>query len=76
MIESVNIYGYTVLILEIFLVQKISWWSNTPIFNTPFWETFEGTLVKLWSIKVEVLEVRWVGDCISCFKPCIVQNWW
>ena len=42
---------------------------------TPFLETLEGALVKIWSIKVEVLQVTRVRDCISCFKPCIVQNW-
>ena len=30
---------------------------------------------KISSVKVEVLQVTWVGDWISCFKLCIVQNW-
>ena len=41
-----------------------------------FWETLEGKLAEIWSIRVEVLQVTRVRHWISCFKPCIVQNWW
>ena len=41
--------------------------------NKRFWETFEETLVKIWSVKVEVLLVTRVGGWISCFKPWIVR---
>ena len=65
-----------VLNLEIFHLQKISWWSDKPTLMTPFWESLKGKLAKIWLIRVEVLRVTRVGYWISCFKPCIVQNRW
>ena len=53
-----------VLILEIFFVKQISWWSNTPTLVAPFWETLEGTPVKIWSIKVEMLQATRVRDVL------------
>ena len=50
-----------ILNLKVFLVQKISLWSDKPTLMTPFWETFEGKLAKTWSIRVEVLKVTGVG---------------
>ena len=50
-----------VLKLETFGVQKISWWSDKPTLMTPFWETLEGKLAKIWSIRVEVLQVLELG---------------
>ena len=52
-----------VLILEIFFVKQISWWSNRPTLVTPFWET-QGTLVKIWSVKVEMLQATRVRDVL------------
>ena len=62
-----------VLNSETFYVQKVSWQTNV---NDSFWETFEGKLPKIWSIRIEKLQVTPVEHWISCFKPCIVQNWW
>ena len=61
---------------EVLCVEKISWWLDIPMSMTPFWETLEGKLARIWSIKVEVLQVTRVGHFSSCFKPRIVQNWW
>ena len=70
-----NTCGYDLfLIVKFFVCRKISWWSDIPTSMTPFWETLE--VATMWSIRVEVLQVTRVGDFISCFKPCIVQNWW
>ena len=33
-----------------------------------FLGNLEETLVKIWSIKVEVTQATLVGDCIGCFK--------
>ena len=56
-----------VLILEIFPMQKISWWSDTPTLITFFGGTIEGTLIKILSIKVEARQVTRIGDCIDLF---------
>ena len=37
-----------------------------------FWETLEGKLAQIWSVRVELLQVTEVGNGISCFKQCIV----
>ena len=71
-----HLWAPPVLNLEIFREQKISWGSDKPALMTPFWETIEGKLAKIWSIGVEMLQVIRVGHWISCFKPWIVQNWW
>ena len=63
-------------ILEIFCLQKISWLSDKLAFITPFWKTHEQKLAKTWSIRAEGQQVTRVGHWISCFKPCIVHNWW
>ena len=63
------------MILEKYFVQKISWWSDTPTLIILFWETLEGTVVKIWSIKVDMLQITQVGDCINCFKLYIFTAW-
>ena len=58
-----------------FLVQKISWVSGTSTFITPFWETLEGTLVKIWSIKFEVLKVTQIRDFIAKNNISVVTKY-
>ena len=65
-----------VLNLEIFCVQKISWWYDKPPLMTLFWKIVEGNLAKIWSVRVGVQQVTRADHWISCFNPYIIQNWW
>ena len=58
-----------------FLVQKISSGSGISTFITPFWETLEGTLVKIWSIKSEVLKVTQIRDFIAKNNISVVMKY-
>ena len=71
-LKFMYLWAPPILNLEIFLVQKINYWLGQPTLMTPF----ERKLAKTWSIRVEVPQVTRVEHWISCFKPCIVQNWW
>ena len=61
--------------MENFLVQYISWWSESPTSIFHCCETLSGKAVSIWSIKEDVLHVTLVGDFISCSKPYKEQNW-
>ena len=49
-------------------------WSDIVILITPDWEMLSCEFVKIWSIRVEVLQVILVGEFINCLKPYIEQN--
>ena len=57
-----------------FMVQKTSWWSDRYVSIIPACATFSLLLFKIWSMRVEVLDVILVGMLISCFNPRVEQN--
>ena len=59
------LFAFTLLI---FLVQKISWWSDSEVSATPLCGTFSSQLVIMWSIRVEVWHVILVGCFMRCFS--------
>ena len=52
--------------LSIFLVQKMRWWSDR--------DNFSLLLVKIYSMRMEVLNVTLIGTLISCFNITVEQN--
>ena len=59
------------LILLIFLVQFINWWSEMPTSITLFWDIFSEDLVRMWSSSVEVEHFIRAG-CFSQWK-CLAK---
>ena len=62
------------LILLIFLVQYINWWSEIPTSIIPFWETFSEDLMRMWSSCVEVKHVIRIGFLIISVNENVWQN--
>ena len=51
---------------RIFLVQYIILWSDIATLITPGWERLSCAFVKIWSIRVDVLQVILIRQLISC----------
>ena len=69
-----GIGSYHNFVFRIFLLQYIILWSDIAVLITPGWEMLSCAFVKIWSIRVEVLQVILVGQFINCLKPYIEQN--
>ena len=60
------------LILSIFLMQYINWWTEIPTSITPFWEIVSEELVRIWSSREEVKQFISVGS----FMISVNENVW
>ena len=70
-----NIILFIKFSLLIFLVQKMSWWSDRDVSVIPACTTFSLLFDKIWSMRTEVLHVAPVRTLISCFNSMFEQNW-
>ena len=62
------------LILLIFLIQYINWWSDIHTSITHFWETFSEELARMWSSSVEMEYVIRVGSLLISVNENVWQN--
>ena len=61
------------LIRFTFLVQKRSLWSEIPASIIPDWKVFSVELMKIWSIRVEMLHGTRVGHLFNCSKDSVYK---
>ena len=69
-----NLFWPPIFSFFIFLVQKIIWWSDNPMFISPHYDIFSFVFVSMWLIRVDALGVTLVGDFIICLRTKVLQN--
>ena len=72
--EKLILYVCCISFFRIFLVLYIIVLVAVTVLITSYWQILSWVYIKIWSIKVEVLQVILVGQFVNLLRPYIEQN--